>query len=298
MKYISRISVFIVLILAIGFFQSLTSQSEEEISSKILDYLSSGDKAYNEGRLKDALDFYEKMKALIKKTDYFMLGVYHNRVGRTNILLKNLERAIEYLNIADDYFKKLLKLPVGKDDVKLAIAFADNLVDLSIAYRNSGNYDLALRKGQDAILVYKTYGDKDGEAKAMTCCANVLYLTGQFDEALKIYESALRIYEEMKNNSGIGKIYNNIAVVYVKKGDYITAIEFYNISIDYKYICEDYWGIALTYRNIAVLYEVQNDLRNAYQMMLKCVEVAGKYKDPNLEEYQKYLDFIKVRLNA
>jgi hypothetical protein len=75
MKYISKVLVFVVVILVIGFFQFLSSQSEDKISSQILDYLSSGDKAYNEGRLKDALDFYEKMKPLITKTDYFLQGV-------------------------------------------------------------------------------------------------------------------------------------------------------------------------------------------------------------------------------
>jgi tetratricopeptide (TPR) repeat protein len=269
---------------------------EEQRQSLISSRLRLGDSSLEAGFLDEAVAYYEEMKSLLDEDDYLLWALYCNRMGRVEVTRKNTAQAIEDLIKGNDYYKMYFQTEAGMDDNLARLYQADNLVELSIAHRMHGNMNQAMEKADDALLLYKAYGDNEGRAKAYTSKGNIHYMLEEWDDAEKYYKRALEIYEKELNYASVGRLYNNIAVIYVMKGDEESAIEFYNISIDYKKASNDMWGVALTYRNIAVLYETQDDLINALSMMEECVKIAQENNDPNLTEYLNYLNFIKMRL--
>lgn len=271
-------------------------QADEGIFTEINTNLGLGDSAYEKGNYDEAMAYYEKMKNLIPPYEYLLWAYYYNRVGRVYLAYKDTSKAIEYFVTADNHYKKEFNTPLGKDKTSIIIAQADNLLDLSIAHRLHGDLNIAMDKVEDAILLYKSYGDNEGLAKAITAKGNIYYIMEEFEAAEKLYYEAMEIYEGEGNFISVGRLYNNIAAIYVIRNDYEVAIELYFTSVKYKEDSGDYWGLALTYRNIAVLYEAMDDLRSAYGTMLKCIEIAEKYNDPLLKDYVKYLEFIKLRL--
>ncbi len=261
-------------------------------------YLQLGDESFEEGFYDEAKIFYEEMKKFIKEDDYLNLAYYHNRIGKIYVKEENVVDAIKSYKKADKYFReKLNELFTNAKSIR--IPQADNLIDLSIAYRIDGDFHTSLNILDDALLLYDAYGDKSGKAKAFISKANVLYYIEDYDKAEMYYMKALELYEEQDNYVSIGRIYNNLGAIYVNRenNDYETAIEFYQISIEFKLTTEDYEGAALSYRNVAVLYDMMDELGNSYEMMKRCVNIASEHNDKRLEEYQRYLAFLELRLN-
>ncbi len=271
---------------------------EEQRQSLISSRLRLGDNSLEAGFIHEALAYYEEMKSLLNDDDYLLWALYYNRKGQIESTMKNTAQAIESLSNSDQYFKLYFQTEEGSKDNLARLYQADNLTELSIAHRIHGNLGKAMERADDALLLYKAYGDREGQAKALTAKGNIHYMMKELEEAEKYYKRALVIYEEELNYASVGRLYNNLAVLYVVRNDYETAIEFYNISIDYKEASNDLWGVALTYRNIAVLYEARDDLYNALAMMEECVKIARENNDPRLEEYLNYMQFIKMRLES
>jgi len=281
----------------------VSPEEEEDLTPRtdleeIERYLQLGDESFDESFYDEAKIFYEEMKKLIKEDDYLNQAYYHNRIGQIYVKEENILDAIKSYKKADEYFRQKLN-ELFSNAKSIRIPQADNLVDLSIAYRIDGNFHTSLNILDDALLLYDAYGDKSGKAKAFISKANVLYYIEDYDKAETYYMKALELYEELDNYVSIGRIYNNLGAIYVNRenNDYETAIEFYLISIEFKLTTEDYKGAALSYRNVAVLYDKMDELGNSYEMMKRCVNIAMGHNDKRLEEYQRYLTFLELRLN-
>lgn len=261
-------------------------------------YLKLGDDSFEKGFYQEALMLYKEMKKFIPESDYLYWGYYYNRLAQIQVKNENITKAIKLYKKADSLFKDKIKDLAG-DKKSVRISQADNLLNLSIAHRINNDFNSSLETLNDAIFLYETYGDDVGKAKAFISKANLYYYMENYDKAETFYMEALVLYETQDNYLSIGRIYNNLGAIYVKRrdNDYETAIEFYLISIEFKLITEDYEGASLSYRNIAVLYDKMGELRNSYEMMTKCVDLAKNNNDKRLEEYERYLNFLLLRLN-
>jgi CHAT domain-containing protein len=111
-------------------------------------------------------------------------------------------------------------------------AIADRLFREGV-YLNAGNsYERAIRKFQEALLIYQEIGDKAGVGKSLYYIGFVYYNKKEYPQALAYSQQALPIRQEVGDGDGqletlnlMGWVYNEQGRQLVKRSQYREALE-------------------------------------------------------------------------
>ncbi|WP_445251512.1 CHAT domain-containing protein [Microcoleus sp. Pol14C6] len=111
----------------------------------------------------------------------------------------------------------------------------------------------AISKYEQALKLYRSAGDRDGEAVSLNNIGSVYSALGEKQKALEYYSQSLTLYRAVGDRRGEATTLGNIGTVYSYLGEIQKAIEYYSQSLTlYRAVGDG--GEAVTLNNMGSLY--------------------------------------------
>ncbi len=145
---------------------------------------------------------------------------------------------------------------------------------LSYAFRNSGDYESALKILKEAEL--KFLSDKWFIAKITLAAGSLHFLSGDYDNALKVYKEGLEIALQNSDKINEAKAYINIGIINDISGNIDIAHNNFNKAIEITDKINDNENLAVAYSELGVSYTYTNELIKAKDNYLKCLALFEK----------------------
>lgn len=194
---------------------------------------------------------------------YSLYGMYYGMTGKPDSLIYYTKKSLGYL---DSYPKIRARV----------------LMNLSVGYRNKGDYKTSIKYVNEAIELHKK--DKNNVGVAMgygELASNYNYML-DYDTSVEYLLKAIKILKEEKNTSKLTAIKQKLANTYLAKQNYEFAIDLYkeclaefkagNMSKNYD----------LTLVNLAEAYIQTDELNPAKKALLEAAQGLGAFGDKEL----------------
>ena len=209
----------IIVLNTIFFCISLFAQTEGEISTLI----KKGVYAEKEGKLQNAISYFEQSKVGLEKLNQTSEDIYII----VSYKLTGCYRSIgDYINV-EKYIEIGAKvLDVIKEEDPQFVVFSHNLAD---CYYAIGNYKRAIEISNKALEMCK---DIKGETnpdylRVLRNTAHYYYKNGDYSNAIELYTTELNLIRKIngENNPDYATALNHLANCYSDLGDYPQALE-------------------------------------------------------------------------
>jgi len=144
--------------------------------------------------------------------------------------------------------------------------------------RRQGNYAEAAAQDEEALVILRAIGDKQGTADALNNLGIVARMQGDYAEAQVRYEESLAIKREIGDKRGIGSSLLNLGVVASHQGDYALAQARYEEALKISREIEDKSMIAVTLSNLGLVASHQGEYalaRARYEESLQIKDEIG-----------------------
>ncbi len=128
------------------------------------------------------------------------------------------------------------------------------LNNIGLVYDNLGQYPQALKYYEQSLVIGKEVGDKSGEGTTLNNIGEVYLNLGQYPQALKYYEQALVISKDVGNKAGEGTILSNIGNVYLDLRQYPQALKYLEQALVISKEVGNKAGEGTTLNNIGNVY--------------------------------------------
>lgn len=180
------------------------------------------------------------------------LSVIIGTSGNYRLEIRSLEKSAP----AGRYEAKVVELrpAIARDNIKMAAqkAFAE-----AEALRFQGEMESmrgAIKKYEEAIPLYQSAGDKQGEADTLNIIGVAYSALGEKQQALKYYNESLPLFRAVGDKQSEAVTFNNIGTVYDKLGEKQQALRYYNDSLLLYRAAGDKKGEADALNNIGSFY--------------------------------------------
>lgn len=197
---------------------------------------------------------------------YYLLDLW----GNSKILIEICEKLLP-----KDHFKSETVLK-NKKTHRFILASMGN------AYSHLGEPRKAIEYYQQAFIISKEIGDKQGEGEAIGNLGNEYSHLGELRKAIKYYEKSLKIAREMGCRYGESAALGNLGTAYTDLREPRKAIEYYEQALEISIEIGDRRGEATTIGNIGTTYREMGEPRKAieyYEQALKIDEDIGDKRD-------------------
>jgi len=134
----------------------------------------------------------------------------------------------------------------------------------------TGDYDVSLSLGKQALENARAAGDRETQARAMNTIGIVHQERGDYDRALQSFEEALLISREVADSGTASKALHNIGLIQWFQGDYKQAYRHYHEALSMFQKLGNRVGASTAMRNIGILHRE----RGEYQQALRCFDEA------------------------
>jgi len=137
----------------------------------------------------------------------------------------------------------------------------------------------AINKYEEAISLWRSAGDKSGEAEALTNAAQVLNSLGEKQKALDYFQRALLLWKEAGDGKGQAIALSGLGAVHYALGDHRQALDYLKQSLLLSRSLKDAGGEALRLNDIGVVHNTLGDPQEAlknYQQALPMLRAAGE----------------------
>lgn len=222
-----------------------------------------------ERRFRDALGYFEDASVIYLREgsdQYFPTLLL---VGRTNVLLFNLDTAIVNFSEAFDAFEAQ-----GRD--QLAAQAAE---ELALIYQYLGLNNLALENFESALTLYRAAGDRLGEARSLAGQGDLFRQLNYTDALILLQES-----EDIQNSEGdvpgLTVTFNYLGEYYLQAGEARQAFEAFNRALRNAETLEIIEAVAQAYHGMARAAAASNfgvaselEMRNFYNFSI------ARYRD-------------------
>ena len=108
---------------------------------------------------------------------------------------------------------------------------AGALTNLGNVYRSLRQYPQAREAYTQALAIFQHLGDRDGEAIALTGLGIVYRSLGQYPQAIEAYSQALAIFQDLGDRDGEARALTGLGSVYDSLGQYPQAREAYSQAL-------------------------------------------------------------------
>ena len=144
--------------------------------------------------------------------------------------------------------------------------------------RSMGEYENAIKLGEEALTLLTEANDMPGQAAALNGLGIVYMRQANYPRALDYFNATLQIRQKLGDKEGIAWAYNNLGVVYADLTNLPEALKYGLLSLEIKKELNDQGGIAASYINIGAILQKQSKYTEAlknFQMALPIMEEIG-----------------------
>jgi CHAT domain-containing protein/tetratricopeptide (TPR) repeat protein len=140
---------------------------------------------------------------------------------------------------------------------------AVTLNNLSTVYYTLGETGQAFKSFNDVLTLFRAAGDKTGEASTLSNIGAVHYAIGERQEALKYFNEALPLLRAVGDKAGEAATLSNIGSVYSDLGEPEQALKYFNESLPLRRAVGNKEGEAATLNNIGGVYSALGEKQQA-----------------------------------
>jgi CHAT domain-containing protein/Tfp pilus assembly protein PilF len=123
----------------------------------------------------------------------------------------------------------------------------------------------SIEKYHEALELYRSAGDRRGEAGALRGIGLVYQSLGEMQKALEKFNEALPIFQTVGDRHGEANTLNNIGVVYLSMGEMRKALDKYNEALTLRRAVGDRRGEAMALNNIGIVYWSLGEMQKALE---------------------------------
>jgi CHAT domain-containing protein/Tfp pilus assembly protein PilF len=262
-----------------------------------------GEKAFNAGRYREALPYYEGSLSLCGG-NLECTASDLNGIGAVYEALDDDKKALPYYEKALAAARKIN----NRDLV------ATNLFCVAaITSRTFHQYEKALDLFEESQAIFRELNNKESLAVVLFNAGKALQILGRYEKALSYFDQSLKMNRELNNPGGVAGSLNLIGNVYADLGQLDKPLSFYQEALKINRQLNAPSEIAITLRNIGNLYcdlvqqdkalsfyeealdiQKKNNLRSDMAATLN--NVGALYKD--LNQYDKALTYYEASLKV
>jgi tetratricopeptide (TPR) repeat protein len=158
-----------------------------------------------------------------------------------------------------------------------------SLGNLSSAYGSLGQYQQAIQFFQQSLQISKEIGDRKGEANSLGNLGYAYYLLGQYQQAIQFQQQSLEIRREIGDRNGEATSLRNLGSAYYSLGQYQQAIQFYQQSLEIDREIGNRNGEANSLCNLGNTYYSLGQYQQAIQFQQQSLEIHREIGDRNGE---------------
>ncbi|GER92396.1 hypothetical protein A45J_0111 [hot springs metagenome] len=204
-----------------------------------------GDKAYESGRYKEAISYYEKSLTLCGRDYYECYANNYHGLGASYEGMGDDNRAIFYYEKAIDAERRLGNKEWLATDLLLAG---------SIYSRKAIDFNKAYNYLEESRRLFSEIGAKDSLPIVYHELGKVARAIGKFDKALSSLDESLRLYRQNRDENSVGANLSQIGLTYSKMGQYEKALSYYEEALKIAKKSNDPVGTSIVLREIADAY--------------------------------------------
>ena len=189
---------------------------------------------------------------------------YTREIGRSQLLISNLNEAEKYFKQSINYSKQI------EDYRQVALAYSS----LGTVFKERKEFSKAIDYNLQAIKILDLLKDLNGLGEAYNNLGIIYREQRLYDLAAHNFNKALDYYESTNNREQIASIYYNVATVFKQQKRYIIALNYLNKSI-----------------RIREHFGSKSQIFHSYRIIADIYSEIGKVKE-SLKYMHLYLDFL------
>ena len=215
-----------------------------------------GEKAYNEGKYKEAIVYYEKSLNLCG-SDYECISANFNGIGTCYEALGDDIKALPYYERALESAQK-----ASNKDILATALFNVG----AVYYRQAIDYEKAFNYLDESARLFRDLNDKNSLGIVLHYLGRVSSVLGKYVKALDSFNESIQIAKEKNDHQAIGANLANIGRVHYRKGEYEKALKTYDEALKYAKQAKDMLSVSIVLRDIADAYSglYKNDKALSY----------------------------------
>lgn len=121
-------------------------------------------------------------------------------------------------------------------------------------YKKSGAYLKAIPFFENAIVLYKKFGDKESTAGQLLNLGNTYTAMGNYQKATEQHLKSLKLFEEVKSDRGISFCYQSLGKSFTQLKQYNQALLYANKSLALKTALNDRRGLGTAQSGLGDIY--------------------------------------------
>jgi predicted ATPase/transcriptional regulator with XRE-family HTH domain len=134
-----------------------------------------------------------------------------------------------------------------------------------------GDPDQTEARQTAALAIWRTLGDRHGEARSLDELGNVAHDRGDFARAVTLHEQALGLAREAGDKRGTARALNNLAMAALYQSQDERAWDLYNEALAVLRELGDTYGVNVVLTNMAIVAIRRGDLDHAAAISHECI---------------------------
>jgi signal transduction histidine kinase len=204
-----------------------------------------------------------------------------NPTSDTITINKINKLAREYISTNPDSTLYYGRLAINRSKtIHYVKGIADGLQLTAAVDYSRGNYTIAKKNLDQAILHYRALHDGYGESDSYKIYGDLFNQTGDYQQSLGYLNKALAIKLKINDQAGIARVYLHLGNVYDNLGHPSAGLDFYlkSLSIDIK--LKDKTAAAAAYNNIGLILQGMEIYPKALEYYYKSLKTFRDTKKP------------------
>jgi tetratricopeptide (TPR) repeat protein len=234
--------------------------------------------AYSDlGQADQAIEFYEQSLVIAREVgDRQGEGIGLGELGNVYGGLGHWERAVEYYNRALAIAREICAASTQGSQKWTAArrSEGDQLGNIGLAYRALGQVARAIEYHEQALAIYRMFGDQRGEAHQLSNLGNAYHKLEQVERAIKYHQQALAIAREIGDRRGEGADLGNLGNAYHDLGQLERAAEYHELALAIHCEIGDRRGEGLDLGNLGHAYHHLGQVKRAIGYYERALDIA------------------------
>ncbi|MBW4502970.1 MAG: CHAT domain-containing protein [Scytonema hyalinum WJT4-NPBG1] len=150
---------------------------------------------------------------------------------------------------------------------------ADKLIEQGTQQFYTSQFQAALRSYQQALKIYQSIKDKQGEGWSLSGLGNVYLSLGDYKIAIQYHQQSLAIARAIGDKQGEGNSLGNLGATYWSLGDYKIAIQYQQQSLKIFRVIGNKQGEGNSLGNLGNAYDSLGDYKIAIQYQQQSLKI-------------------------